>query len=422
MLVRANTRADKLCYYKRRSPDIHAGPKHTVQGQRQTRMPCRLKSISLLIAASLAVQTASAGQTDAITKTSITSGTATETSAPTQATTTRELTGSVGGDLLHGQVSKTQSPFLSGSVETVPKGSRIDLTLMGNLNSEVMQKGDEIYARVAADLKNGEHVLLPSGWYIHGLVTDIKGQRRLGRDGYLDVEFDKLVSPDGQYELPFNAKFSTADNQLKAVAKVVAIDTAYTAKGALVGSILSVQLTGLPVAISTHGISVGVGAGVGAGLGLIGALKRKGNIACLYPGDQTHLTISEPLTLPGFNPDALRPAPQEHLKDLQMQVLSSRFSKDPFGDSHSRLLTVEVKMNNQTKREISFFDLAVVSDHDQRYYPFVMRGQTATSKKVEPQSVQKGSITFSVDSPKYKYWLVLLDRYKCHELARVPVN
>ncbi len=326
-------------------------------------------------------------------------------------------------DYLKGRVTASPSPFLQGSVETVPKGAKLDLTLMGNLNSEISNKGDEIFARVAVDLKDGQRVLLPANWYLHGVVSDVASQRRLGRDGYVEVEFDKLVSPDGQYELPFETKFSTRDNQLKAVAKVLAIDTGYVAEGALGGALLSVQLTGVPMAVATHGYSVAIGAGVGASLGAIGALKRKGKIASLYPSDMIHLTVSEPLTLPGFNPEALKPpAAPEKVTDLKLTVLSRRFGKDPFGDSRSRLLVLDVKMDNHSRREYSFFDLAVVSDFNQRYYPFLSSGPTSWAKRVPPNSQAEGTISFSVDSPRRKYWLVLLDKKERAELARVPIN
>lgn len=330
---------------------------------------------------------------------------------------------SVGRARISGYVSKTQSPFLSGSVQTIPAGEKIELTFMGNLNSELTQKGEEVMARVSVAVKDGEKVLLPNGWYLHGLVTDTKGQRRLGRDGFVEVEFDKLVSPDGQWELPFGAKYTTADNTLKAVSKIVAFDTLHCTKGAIVGSLLSVQMTGLPVAISTYGISVGVGAGVGASIALIGALKRKGNIASLYPGDQKTLTISEPLTLPGFNLSALPLPPlQQTIKGLDLQIVSKHFGKDPNGDRDSRLLTLGIKMDNQTEREFSFFTMAVVSDHDQRYFPYPLARSSFLSKKVPPKSAQEGTVTFSVDNPKHKYWLVVLDKGARAELARVPVN
>ncbi len=67
--------------------------------------------------------------------------------------------------------------------------------------------------------------MLPEGWYIRGLVTESTGQKRHSRDGYIGVTFDKLISPNGEIELAFPAKFSTKDHALKSVAKVAMIDT-----------------------------------------------------------------------------------------------------------------------------------------------------------------------------------------------------
>jgi hypothetical protein len=193
--------------------------------------------------------------------------------------------------------------------------------------------------------------------------------------------------------------------------------------GALAGALMSVQFTGLPLAIASHGYSVAIGAGVGGTIGLIGALKRKGKISSLYPGDTMKLTVAEPVTLPGFNLKMLpSAAPIPRIKDLSMQVKDYSFKKDRCGDSHSRLLSVDVCMENNTKVEYSFFDLAVVSDYDQRYYPTFTGDFKLWKKKVSPGATEEATITFSVDSPKRKYWLVLLDRRNREDLARIPIN
>jgi len=339
-----------------------------------------------------------------------------------RASSAESLPGADGG-YLKGRVEASPGLLLQGSLQTIAPGTKVDLTLMGNLNSEVSQKGDEVFARVAIDVKDGQRVLLPGGWYIHGVVSDVASQRRLGRDGYVEVEFDNLVSADGSIELPFQAKLSTKDSELKAIAKTLAIDSGYLTKGALGGAILSAQLTGIPVAIATHGYSLAIGAGVGAGLGAFGALKRKGKIASLYPGDEMHVTISEPLTLPGFNPAALLSAASKpRLANLDLLVSRSHFSKDPLGDSQARILTIDLKVDNRTDKEFSFFDLAVVSDHNQRYYPSPLSDLTVWKKTVPAHSCQAGKVTFSVDSPKHKYWIVLLDRKNREELTRAAIN
>lgn len=329
------------------------------------------------------------------------------------------------GSLLKGKVSTSgnRSPLLYGSVQNLPKGVSVNITLMGNINSEVSQKGDEVWVRIAHDVKSGAGVLVPGQWFMHGMVTDVASQRRLGRDGYVEIEFDKLLSPDGEIELPFNAKVSTKDKLLKSVAKTLVINSGYVAQGAAGGALLSAQLTGIPLAVASHGYSIAIGAGVGATVGVIGALKRKGKIASIYPGDELKLVTAEPILLPCFNLANLPSAkPTPRLKDLNMSVHSFKFGQDPFGDKKARILRVDVAMDNNTKREYSFFDLAVVSDRNQRYYPSLGNDFRLLKKKIEPLSFVKGTISFSVDSPKHKYWLVLLDRLNREELARVPIN
>ncbi len=328
--------------------------------------------------------------------------------------------------LLKGSIIETvkASPLLYGNVQTIPKGTKFNLSFTGNLNSQLSNIGDEILARVSVDISNGNKVLLPGGWYMHGKVSGLGSQRRLGRNGYITVEFDKLLSPDGDIDLPFPVKFSTKDNQLKAISKVVLIDSGYVTMGAIGGSILSVQLTGLPLAISTHGISVGAGAAIGGGLGLVGALKRKGKIASFFPGDEVTITTGEPIELPGFDPRFLPSAEKATaMPHLTLVTNHYRFDKDPYGDKLSKQLFLSVTIHNDTNKEISLFDSAVLSDHGQRYYPMLsVSGLNALKNKAHPHSVLTSEIEFNVGSNKRKYWLILLDKLNREEIARCQIN
>jgi hypothetical protein len=342
--------------------------------------------------------------------------------APTAASTAGN-TEARASHLLKGTVTATPSPLLSGTVQSIPKGTKVNLSVMGTLNSEFSQQGDDVFAKISCNVANGKTVVMPGGWYMHGTVTNIAAQKRLGRDGYVEVQFDKIISPDGEIELPFKATVSTKDNQLKAVAKTVLIDSGYVSLGALGGSILSVQMTGLPVAIATHGISVGAGAAVGGTLGLIGALKRKGNIASFLPGDEMKMVTAEPIELPGFDPELL-PSARVPMStpNLTLAIKKPIFARDPLGDKLSRQLHMDVTIDNATPNQYSFFDLAVISDHDQRYYPSLTNDFQAIKKKVPSHTQATQHLVFSVDSPKHKYWLILLNKANRDEIARTAIN
>lgn len=334
-----------------------------------------------------------------------------------------------GKPLLKGRVStlpeNNGSPLLSGSLQMVPKGTSVDLTLQCHLNSELSQKGQEVFARISRDViaADGSKVVLPGKWVAHGFVTRVDRQKHNGRDGFVEVKFDKIISPDGQYEVPFETTFSTKDNELKSVAKVVLRDTKFATIGALAGSIMSVQMTGLPVAISTYGISVGIGGGIGATYGIACAVARKGKICSVYPGDHVKLKISEPLSLPGFNPLALDSArARNHLPGLSLIVADYKFEKDPLSkDKNGQILRVNFIANNRSKQTLSLRNVRVISDFDEVYAPHISAAMMRF-KELSPGSSQNISLPFSVDSKKQKYWLIMVKDSDGTEQARVEIN
>jgi hypothetical protein len=325
---------------------------------------------------------------------------------------------------LEGRVSEEEglSPLLSNCIQDIPTGTKVDLKVCGNLNSEISQKGDEVFAQVTSNVADGEHVIVPGGWVAHGHVTDVGSPKHNGRAGYVEVQFDSLISPDKKYELPFQTTFSTRDKKLKAVAKVLMRDGKFAAVGAAGGAILAFQLGGIPLAVSTYGIDIGVGAGIGAGIGLYGAWKRKGDVLSYFPGDEMHLVTDGTITLPGFNPTALPSAEMSQpLKNLNLSAKHPAFLKDKLGDKLSRQLCFEATIYNGTAREFSFFDLSVLSDHNQHYFPSIgMIGKM--KQKVAPHCSASLPMMFTVDSPKRKYWLVLIDRTHDREVARTEIN
>jgi hypothetical protein len=152
-------------------------------------------------------------------------------------------------------------------------------------------------------------------------------------------------------------------------------------------------------------------------------LHRKGNIRSAIQGDELKFRLDKPVTLPAFNAQALPSAGVvPHVDDLDISVGKCAFRADPFGDKASRLLKVDFEFDNRTDREYSFGNIAVVSDHNQMFYPYALSDLKVRQKRVPPKSKEAGSMTFSVNSGKHKYWLVLLDRGNKNELARVPVN
>lgn len=316
-------------------------------------------------------------------------------------------------------------PFVAGEEQVIPKGAKIDLVMpadCGVLNSEVSQIGDEVTMRIAANVGNGKKVILPAGWYMRGLVTRVDKQKRQNREGVVQVDFDKIVTPDGEYEVNFDAKYTSKDSAVKTVAKQVVTSSGYMAAGAAAGAFISIQFTGITGAIATNGYSVAIGAGIGATIGAIGFLKKKGAIKAFLPGDTMQIVTNGSMTIPGLNPEMLEEmAKVPKLEGLDLTVNKYKFRNNKWDDKKAKLLDVDVSVNNHSKLKFHFFDLYVISDYGEIYRADLSM-INKTKKMVLPNGQDRDVITFLVDSPKRKYSLCFENRGTKKEAHRIPIN
>ena len=350
-----------------------------------------------------------------------------QTNAPAEKTDSAASGGAsdVQGKLLKGSIVRQSElcPILEGVEQTIPPGVDINLSLNTYLNSEVSQKGDEIWAKVSVDVKDGSKVMLPEGWYMRGLVTDSEGQKRHSRDGYVEVTFDRLCSPNGDYELAFPAKFSTKDNTLKSIAKVALIDTAMVTKGAIKGGWLGLQIGGIPAAIASYGIVPGSTAAAGAAWYAYKAARRQGEIRNIVPGEVIKLKTVEPIKLPGFNVKAL-PSYQKAppMRGVVLNINKVGFAQD-VNDKKAQLLRVDFTFINETKRQFYFRDFCVSTNLGEKYPAEVLspNNYVQFKKVIAPYSQERGIITFNVDKGKSEYYLILMDHNQ-KELSRALIK
>lgn len=327
-------------------------------------------------------------------------------------------------NLLKGSVEAgvRPSPFLSGSVQTIPADTTINLVVPDNMyiNSETTQKGDELWFKVGQDVSNGSGLGIPGGWYMRGLVSNSQGKKRGHRDGYLEIEFDKIVSPDGEYEIDFPAKYSSKDGTVKMIAKQLAISSAYTGAGAAAGALLAWQLTGIQTTIATYGINIGGGAALGAAVGLFGFGKSKGKVRNFSSDDMIQMRTTEPITTVAFNPNEAQSAkPAPRLAGLELTIDKYKFVKNNWEDKSSKLLEVDVSVENNSDQPFHFFDVAAVSENGQRCLPVPM---STKSGVVQPKNKGKAHFLFFSSGTKQKYFLLFKSRRTDKILSKVPIN
>ena len=183
----------------------------------------------------------------------------------------------------------------TGKTETLEKKDTIEMTVSQVLDGSFSFEGDEFFAEVTSDVIGDKGVIIPKGTIAHGSIVESSEAKRLGRDGYINLSFDYLVTPDGR-EIPIEGKMSTKLHPIKAATKIVAQDLGYTAGGAVLGGLFAAQALGIESAIASQGWTLAGGAAVGSGVGLGMALYRKGKDVLISPGDEIKVKIFEKVT------------------------------------------------------------------------------------------------------------------------------
>ncbi|MCK7484511.1 MAG: hypothetical protein MZU97_02395 [Bacillus subtilis] len=288
--------------------------------------------------------------------------------------------------------------LFTGEVHKLQEGAKLKMTVSSVISSGYNEEGDEFFAEVVNDLAGSGGVVIPAGTIAHGKVTKLRGSKRLGRDAYMNIKFDYLITPDGR-QIPIEASMTTKRHPVTSTAKVILEDTAYTVAGGLIGGFLALKFLGIGAAVASNGYTVAGGAGVGALVGATASLVRKGGEVLIAPGDEINVRIVENMELPVMSEEALKDE-EKQLEGLNVVITNYLIEKDPFGEPNT--ITITMDIDNQTNRTFSSFDMALVNDYNAVFYPSPFGDTNLWFQKIMPNSKSKGKLSFSVDNPKRK--------------------
>lgn len=199
-----------------------------------------------------------------------------------------------------GSVSTTPggTTMLQGRVATVPANTKFTGTVtQGVLSSELNKVGDEV--RLTTDqplLSSDNRVIIPVGSQIVGRVSQIEAAGRTGKAATMDINFDKIVTPDGQ-TYTIQGSVDTADGMLHGGTTkgrvLKALGT--TAVGAGLGAALGTAMG--PLSGGKVGKGAIYGTAVGAGAGAIAAAVQKGKDVTVSSGDKLEIKLDQPITV-----------------------------------------------------------------------------------------------------------------------------
>lgn len=331
---------------------------------------------------------------------------------------------SVNGDTFKGRaevndrLEQQNKELFTGEVDQLEAKDVIKMTVSQVLSSGYTEEGDEFFAEISSEVEGDKGVILPAGTIAHGSVKEIQSSKRLGRDGWIEVNFDYLITPDGR-EIPIQGKMSTKLNPVVGTTKTVAKSAGYTAAGGVVGGFLALNMFGLPAAVASQGYTLAGGAAVGGAVGLGMALYKKGKDVLISPGDEIRVKVMKELELPVFKASALKQ--EEFVCDgLNIKITNIDFEKDPFGELNT--ITIAVTITNLTDKYFTGFDISLINDLNASFYPSVFGDTTLMFSKIKPGDRTAGRISFSVDNIKRKHWLIFNDRTQRKPVAKISID
>ncbi len=306
----------------------------------------------------------------------------------------------------------------TGKTETLEKRDTIEMTVSQVIDGSFSFEGDEFFAEVTSDVIGDKGIIIPKGTVAHGLIKQTSEAKRLGRDGYIDLSFDYLVTPDGR-EIPIEGKMSTKLHPLKAATKIVATDIGYTAAGGVLGGIFAAQALGIEAAIVSSGYTLAGGAALGGTIGMGMALYRKGKDVLISPGDEIKVKILSDVELPVYREEALKQK-EEKYPGIDIKIGNILYEKDPFGEVNT--LTLSLSISNMSDKNFSGMDIALVNDYNSVYNPSIFGDTRLVFCQFKPGDRKAGKISFAVNNVKQSYWLVVNDRAKNKPLLRISLD
>lgn len=311
-----------------------------------------------------------------------------------------------------------QQELFTGKVETLDRKDVINMTVSQVLDSNINIEGDEFFAEVTDEVKGDKGVIIPKGTIAHGKITQTGDAKRMGRQAWINLDFDYLVTPDGR-EIPIEGKMSTKLHPVAEASKIVVQDVGYTVAGGAMGSFLALNWLGLEAAIASQGYTIAGGAAVGGAIGLGMALIRKGSDVLIAPGDQIRVKINTSVELPVYKESALMQH-EMFYPGLDIHISDIKHEKDPFGEVNT--ITLTVMISNMSDKTFSGLDMALVNDYNSVFRPSIFGDTKLMFKQIRPGDKFAGRVSFAVDNVNRNFWLTFYDRRKGTALTKISID
>ncbi len=164
----------------------------------------------------------------------------------------------------------------------VPAGTVLELELLTALDSSVNRPGDEIQARTLSPIYVEGDLVLDSGAFVEGRVTEAKASGRVKGRAVLGFTFERLDTPGGRKKIRTSYVAEQAESGAKKDAAVIG---GAAGVGAIVGGIIG----------GKKGAAIGASVGGASGTGVV--LGTKGQEVRFSVGSQVNVRLDDPVVI-----------------------------------------------------------------------------------------------------------------------------
>ncbi|MBL8205205.1 MAG: hypothetical protein JNM09_13305 [Blastocatellia bacterium] len=195
------------------------------------------------------------------------------------------------------RASDAEFSKLPAGTRFLPRGYVLVLRLDTRLDSGQVRPSDRFSARIDEPITDEVgNMILPANLLVIGHIKEVTPAQMGRRSGVIEIEFDRLVMPDGR-ELSLRGILTSADPVERRKLKIdeegviegggqLKRNTVFVGGGAAAGAVIGAIAGG-----------AALGAGVGAAAGIVAVLLAKGKEAIVEPGTLIGLELTEGVDL-----------------------------------------------------------------------------------------------------------------------------
>ena len=198
------------------------------------------------------------------------------------------------------QIPQQQANVDPASDYNLPSGTKIPLTLTQGITSKTAKEGDPVYAQTAFPVTQDNHILIPAGTYVQGVVRRVVRPGRVKGRAELQMSFTSMIFPNGYtVMLPATVEGVPGSQTMSAKGPEGTIQ-GDSSKGKDAATIAKTTAAGAGIGgIAGSGKGAGIGAASGGALGLATVLLTRGPEIQLDPGASVEMILERELSLEG---------------------------------------------------------------------------------------------------------------------------